>query len=188
VDDFFDFKELRVRQPGKILPGRASFEISDGKKNLLAMARETEGRSVLDKVAQLVPGARVLEVTSPAGEYLFSLDFQGSKWVAYLTDADGAVLGRIKVGGSRRHYNLFDAEGTEIGQAVGDLSVTRFQVKGTSVPPFAEIRKTFAGPLKEAFTSADHYTVKFSQVRVPVLLRTLTVMIPIVLDLAKYDS
>jgi hypothetical protein len=188
VDDFFDFKELRVRQPGKILPGRASFEISDGKKNLLATARETEGRTVLDKITQLVPDARTLELTSPGGEYMFTLDFLGSKWVAELADEEGTLLGKIKIGGSRRHYTLVDAGGNDIGQAVGDLSVTRFQVTGTNVPPFAEIRKTFAGPLKEAFTSADHYTVKFSQVRVPVLLRTLTVMIPIALDLAKYDS
>jgi hypothetical protein len=187
VDDFFDFKELRVRQPGKILPGKARYEIFDNKKNLLAAAMETEPRSVIDKVTQMVPDARLLEVTSPAGEFLFSLDFHGSKWVAHLADADGTVLGRIKVGGSRRHYNLIDAEGEEIGQVVGDLSVTRFQATGTSVPPFAEIRKTFAGPLKEAFTSADHYTIKFSQIRVPVLLKTLTVMVPVVLDLAKYD-
>ena len=188
MDDFFDFKELRVRQPGKILPGRASFEIFDGKRNLLAAARETESRTVLDKIAQLIPDARVLAITSPAGEYMFTLDFMGSKWIAELTDPDGALLGKIRIGGSRRHYTLIDAEGSEIGSAVGDLSVTRFQVKGTSVPPFAEIRKTFAGPLKEAFTSADHYTVKFSAFQAPVLLRTLTVMIPIVLDLAKYDS
>jgi hypothetical protein len=187
VDDFFDFKELRIRQPGKILAGKARYEIFDNKKNLLAAAAETEGRSVTDKVAQLVPDARLLEVTSPAGEYMFSLDFHGSKWVAHLADADGAVLGRIKVGGSRRHYTLIDAEGAEIGQVVGDLSVTRFQATGTSVPPFAEIRKTFAGPLKEAFTSADHYTVKFAAFQAPVLLRTLTIMVPIVLDLAKYD-
>jgi hypothetical protein len=187
VDDFFDFKELRVRQPGKILPGKARYEIFDNKRNLLATAAETEGRSVLDKVAQLVPDARLLEVTSPVGEFMFALDFHGSKWVAHLTDSDGAAVGRIKVGGSRRHYTLIDAQGEEIGKVVGDLSVTRFQATGTSVPPFAEIRKTFAGPLKEAFTSADHYTVKFSAIRVPVLLRTLTVMVPIVLDLAKYD-
>jgi hypothetical protein len=187
VDDFFDFKELRIRQPGKILPGRASFEIFDGKRNLLAAVRETESRTVMDKITQLVPDSRVLEVTSPVGEYMFTLDFRGSKWVAHLSDQDGALLGRIRVGGSRRHYTLIDAEGAEIGQAVGDLSVTKFQVTGTSVPPFAEIRKTFAGPLKEAFTSADHYTVKFSAIQAPVLLRTLTVMVPIVLDLAKYE-
>jgi hypothetical protein len=186
VDDFFDFKELRVRQPGKILPGRACYEIFGDKKNLLATARETQSRTVLDKISQLMPDARVLAVTSPAGEHLFTLDFLGSKWIAELTDPDGTLIGKIRVGGSRRHYTLIDSEGTEIGQAVGDLSVTRFRVTGTNVPPFAEIRKTFAGPLKEAFTSSDHYTVKFSEIRVPVLLRTLTVMVPVILDLARY--
>ncbi|MCW2933760.1 MAG: hypothetical protein JWM19_4722, partial [Actinomycetia bacterium] len=56
---------------------------------------------------------------------------------------------------------------------------------GTNRPPFAEVKKTFAGPVKEALTSSDHYTVKFVLQPRP-LERTLTVLIPIVLDLARY--
>jgi hypothetical protein len=59
-------------------------------------------------------------------------------------------------------------------------------VSGPALPPFAEIRKTFAGPLKEALTSADNYTVKFTRASLPPLVRVLTVMVPVVLDLAKY--
>ena len=57
---------------------------------------------------------------------------------------------------------------------------------GPGLPPFAEIRKTWAGPLKESLTSADNYTVKFTRPAIPPDVRVLTVMVPIVLDLARY--
>ena len=114
-----------------------------------------------------------------------TLSYQGSKWLAQLTDPDDQVIGTIRIAGSRRHYTLMDAEGAEIAQATGDLAVRRFIVTGTNRPPFAEFRKTFAGPIKEALTSSDNYTVKFVLPAKP-LERTLTVMLPIVLDLARY--
>jgi hypothetical protein len=63
VDDPFNFPELRIRRPAKILPRRASYEISGSRKQLPAMATETEGRSVMDKIARLPPENRVLSVT-----------------------------------------------------------------------------------------------------------------------------
>jgi hypothetical protein len=204
VEDFFDFSELRIRQPGKVLPGRASYEISNDRKQLLAVATEIESRTMLDKITKLLPDSRPLAVTSPTGEYLFTLAFESTKWVAELVDPDAAIVGKVKIGGSRRHYTLLDAEGEVLGEATGDLAVRRFtvtapvsstaqvsdraQVPGTAPgnPPFAEVRKTFAGPMKEAFTSSDNYTVKFSATPVPPLTRTLTVMLPIILDLARY--
>jgi hypothetical protein len=185
VEDPFNFAELQVRQPTKILPGRARYEIFGDRKQLVAIATETEGRSVLDKIARLLPDTRVLMVTTAAGEPMMTVAYHGAKWLAEVTDPDDALVGKIRIGGSRRHYTLLDAEGTEIGKAVGDLAVKRFTVTGTNRPPFAEVKKTFAGPVKEAFTSADHYTVKFALPPRP-LERTLTVLIPIVLDLARY--
>jgi hypothetical protein len=186
VQSLFDSSELRVRQPGKLLPGRASYEISGDRRRLLAVATEVEARTVLDKITKLVPEARTLAVTSPAGEYLFTLSFQSAKFVSELADPDGALLGTVKIAGSRRHYTLLDAEGEVLGEATGDLAVRRFTVMAPGHPPFAEVRKTFAGPVKEAFTSSDNYTVKFAATPVPPLARTLTVMIPIILDLARY--
>jgi hypothetical protein len=50
---------------------------------------------------------------------------------------------------------------------------------------FARVRKTWAGLTKEMLTSSDHYTVEFTgPVSQPA--RTLTVMMPIVLDLTLY--
>ena len=185
MDDFFDFKELRVRQPGKILPGRASYEIFGGRKELVAVATEVEGRSVLDKITRLLPDTRVLMITTAAGEPLLTMAYQGAKWLVEVTDSDDSLVGKIRIGGTRRHYTLLDAEDAEIAKAVGDLAVRRFTVTGTNRPPFAEVKKTFAGPVKEAFTSSDHYTVKFALQPRP-LERILTVLIPIVVDLARY--
>jgi hypothetical protein len=114
-----------------------------------------------------------------------TLAFHASNWLAELIDPDDNIIGKIRVGGSRRHYTLLDPSDAEVAQAVGDLAVKRFTVTGTNRPPFAEVRKTFAGPIKEALTSADNYTVKFVLASSP-LERTLTVMVPIVLDLARY--
>lgn len=186
MQSLFDSPELRVRQPGKLMPGRASYEISDDRKQLLAVATEIEARTMLDKITKLMPDTRALAVTSPEGEYLFTLSFQAGKWVAELTDPDGTLLGTVKIGANRRHYTLVDAEGAVLGEVAGDLAVRRFTVTAPGNPPFAEVRKTFAGPVKEAFTSSDNYTVKFAGTTVSPLARTLTVMVPIVVDLARY--
>ncbi len=185
MEDLFNYAELQIRQPVKILPGRASYQIFGDRRQLVAVATEVEGRTVRDKITRLLPDVRELMVTTAAGEPMMTLSYQGTKWVAEVTDSDDRLIGRIRIGGSRRHYTLLDAEDTEIARAVGDLAVRRFTVTGTNRPPFAEVKKTFAGPVKEALTSSDHYTVKFALQPRP-LERTLTVLIPIVLDLARY--
>jgi len=186
VQSLFESPEVRVRQPGKLLPGRASYEISDDRKQLLAVATEVEARTMLDKITKLMPDTRALAVTSPDGEHLCTLTFTAAKWVAELADPDGTLAGTVTIGANRRHYTLLDAEGTVIGEVAGDLAVRRFTVTAPGHPPFAEVRKTFAGPVKETFTSSDNYTVKFAATTVPPLTRTLTVMVPIVVDLARY--
>ncbi len=186
VDNLFGFDEIRVRQPGRLLAGRASFEIFGDDKTLLATAVETEGRSTFAKITKLVPHTRALDVMNEAGEPLFALILESSEWVADLFDADEKLIGKIRIAGNRREYTLVDAADQVVGKAVGDLAVKRFTVSGPGLPPFAEIRKTWAGPLKESLTSADNYTVKFTRAQVPPLVRVLTVMVPVVLDLAKY--
>jgi hypothetical protein len=185
VEDAFNYAELQVRQPVKILPGRASYQIFGGRKELVAVATEVEGRSVLDKIGRLLPDTRVLMVTTAAGDPLMTVAYHGAKWLVEVTDSDDGMVGKIRIAGSRRHYTLLDAEDEEIGRVTGDLAVRRFTVTGTNRPPFAEVKKTFAGPVKEALTSSDHYTVKFVLPPRP-LERTLTVLIPIVVDLARY--
>ena len=186
MDNLFGFEEIRVRQPGKLLAGRASFEIFGDGKTLLATALETEGRSAFAKITKLMPHTRLLELRTEAGEPLFALTLENKEWAATLLDPDDNLVGKIRIAGNRREYTLVNAQDEVLGKAVGDLGVKRFTVSGPGVPPFAEIRKTYAGPLKESLTSADNYTVKFTRSAIPPVVRVLTVMVPIVLDLAKY--
>ena len=183
--DPFDFQELRIRQPGKVMPGRASYEIFDRKRNLLAVAAETERRSRMDTIAGLVPGTRVLAVRTEAGEPLFTLIKRDKEWRAELTGPDGELIGRIAIGDTRRDYTLIDHEDQVAGQAVGDLAVKQFAVTGANGERYGQIRKTWAGLGKELFTDADHYTVTFTG-PVPSRVRTLIVMVPIVLDMSRY--
>lgn len=184
-ENLFGYSEIRVRQPAKLLAGRAAFEISSG-KTLLATVRETEGRSVFAKITKMIPHTRALDVMTEAGEPLFALVLENQEFAASLIDPDEQLIGKIRIGYSRREYTLVDASDQVVASAVGDLAVKRFSVSGPALPPFAEIRKTFAGPLKESLTSADNYTVKFTRSQLPPLVRVLTVMVPVVLDLVKY--
>ena len=187
VADHFAFRELRIRQPGRLLPGRATYEIFDADKNLLAIAAETESRGVLQSVIGMVPGTRVLAVRTPAGEPVLTLVRQDSDgdWLAALTDPDGNPIGKIRIEFSRRHYTLLDEQGQVAGQAVGDLGASKFAVTGAEGERFAQIRKTWAGLGKELLTKSDHYTVTFTG-PVPEHIRTMIVMVPIVLDMTRH--
>ena len=187
VDDPFAFRELRIRQPGKVLPGRARYEIFDPDKNLIAVAAETESRGMLQTVIGLVPGTRVLPVRTPSGEPLLTLIRQDSEndWLAALTDPDGKLIGKIRIEFSRRHYTLLDDQGQVAGRAVGDLGATQFAVTGAEGERYAQIRKTWAGLGKELLTKSDHYTVTFTGPVSP-SIRTMIVMVPIVLDMSRH--
>jgi hypothetical protein len=187
VADHFAFRELRIRQPGKVLPGRARYEIFDPDKKLLAVATETESRGVLQTMMGLVPGTRVLAVRTPAGEPILTLVRQDSEnnWLAALTDPDGKPIGKIRIEFSRRHYTLLDDQGQVAGQATGDLGATQFSVTGAEGERYAQIRKTWAGLGKELLTSSDHYTVTFTGPVSP-SVRTMIVMVPIVLDMTRH--
>jgi len=185
--DHFAFRELRIRQPGKVLPGRARYEIFDPDKHLLAVAAETESRGVLNTMIGLVPGKRVLTVRTPGGDPLLTLVRQDSEtdWLAALTDPDGTLIGQIRIEFSRRHYTLLDEQGQVVGRAAGDLGATQFAVTGAEGERYAQIRKTWAGLGKELLTSSDHYTVTFTG-PVSEKIRTLIVMVPIVLDMTRH--
>jgi hypothetical protein len=185
MEDPFAVKELRIRQPARMLPGRARFDIFDGSKNLLAVAAETEPRSAMQTMASLVPRTRVLAVRSADGEPLLTLVKRDEDWVADVTDPGGQLIGRIQIGETRRHYTLLDETDQVAGQAVGDLAVKQFTISGPDGERFARLRKTWAGIGKELLTSSDHYAVTFTGPVSP-RVRTLVVMVPIVLDMVKY--
>ena len=187
MEDPFAVKELRIRQPARMLPGRARYDIFDQSKNLLAVAAETESRGVLNTVIGLVPGTRVLAVRTPGGDPVLTLVRQDSEndWLAAVTEPDGTLIGKIRIEFSRRHYTLLDDQGQVAGQAVGDLGASKFAVTGAEGERFAQIRKTWAGLGKELLTKSDHYTVTFTG-PVPPNIRTMIVMVPIVLDMTRH--
>lgn len=185
MEDPFDFREIHVRQPAKLIGGQATYEIFDTGRHLLAVAAEAEGRSRLQALTGLVPGTRVLGVRTAAGEPLMTLVKRDSDWAADLTDPAGQPIGRIRIGDTRRTYTLLDSRGQVLGEAAADLAVKHFFVTGAGGARIGEVRKTWAGLRKELLTSSDHYTVTFAG-SPPGPVRVLTVMMTIVLDLARY--
>ncbi len=185
MEDPFAVKELRIRQPARMLPGRARYDIFDPGKRLLAVAAETEPRSALQAMAALVPRTRVLQVRSADGAPMLTLVKRDAEWLTDVKDPDGQLIGRIQTGETRRHYTLLDEADQVAGQAVGDLAVKKFAITGPEGERFARLRKTWAGLGKELLTSSDHYTVTFTG-PMPPRIRTLVAMVPIVLDLARH--
>lgn len=185
MEDPFDFQMLRIQQPGKLLPNRASYEIFNAQRQLLATATETEGHTLRKVLSKSMPDTRVLAVTTAANKPVLHLIKQDSEWITELRDPAGELIGRIRTAGTRRHYTLLDAKDETLGKAVGDLALKHFSVTGAAGGEFARVSKTWAGLTKEMLTSSDNYKVEFTA---PVSLpsRTLTVMMPIVLDLTRY--
>jgi hypothetical protein len=184
MEDPFAVKELRIRQPARMLPGRARYDLFEG-RNLIAVATENEPRSALQTMASLVPRTRVISVRSAVGEPVLTMVKRDDDWVADITDPDDQLVGRIQIGETRRHYTLLDEADQVAGQAVGDLAVKQFTITGPDGERLARLRKTWAGLGKELLTSSDHYTVTFTG-PMPPRTRLLVVMVPIVLDMTRH--
>ncbi len=185
MEDPFAVKELRIRQPARMLPGRARYDIFDTGKKLLAVVAETEPRSAMQTMASLVPRTRILGVMSASGAAMLTLVKRDDDWLTDLIDPEGQLIGRIQIGETRRHYTLLDENDQIAGQAVGDLAVKQFTVSGPEGERFARVRKTWAGLGKELLTSSDHYTVTFTG-PMPPRVRTMVVMVPVILDMARH--
>lgn len=185
VEDLFDFDVLSVQQPAGLLPDRANYEIFDHRHTLLASAIETEGHARLKLLGKIPPDTRVLAVTTAQGEPLFSLVKHTSEWHTEFRAPDGALVGTIKASATRRNYTLVDADSRIVAQVTGDLGMKHFSAADETGRRYALVRKTWAGLTKEMFTPSDHYKVEFSG-SVSSYTRTLTVMMPIVLDLTLY--
>jgi Scramblase len=185
VGDLFDVPALRIRQPGKLLADRANYEIFDADRELLATVAETEGHTRLELLSKSMPDTRVFAVTTASGEPVLSLIKQASEWTTELRGAAGELIGRIHTGDTRRTYTLLDGQDQTVGRVTGDLALKHFSVTGITGGPVARVRKTWAGLTKEMLTPSDRYLVEFTgPVSQPA--RTLTAMMPIVLDLTVY--
>jgi hypothetical protein len=97
VEDPFDFRALRIRQPGKLLPNRANYEIFNADRQLLATATETEGRTRLKLPGKQAPGTRAIAVTTTAGEPVGFLINQSSEWITEFRDPGGELIGSVNL-------------------------------------------------------------------------------------------
>ena len=186
MDNLFGFPSLRIQQPGKLLPTRASYEIFNGDRQLLATAVEAESRSRVKLLPQGVPVTRMLTVTTAGGATALTLTTHTREHLTELAGPGGESLGQIRGRYTNRHYTLVDEQRQTVGKVVGDLGLKHFSVTDPAGAEFARIRKTFAGFTKEMLTPSDHYKVDFAgSVTQPA--RILTVMIAIVLDLTLYE-
>jgi hypothetical protein len=184
--DLSAFQAVRVEQPGKLFADRASYRILSDRRELIAVASEVEAQGRLKVLRESVRDIRSFAVTTADGVQVMSLVRRVSEWNTDIQDPGGELIGRIRTEASRRHYTLLDAADRTLGQATGDLGLKRFAVTGPNGGTFARVRKRWAGLRKEMLTSADHYKVEFIG-PVPALARTLTVMVPIVIDLTSYE-
>jgi hypothetical protein len=185
VDHPFDFPALRIQQPGKLLPNRASYEIFNDQRQLLAIATESEAHTRLKLLSKSMPDARVLAVTTVAGDPVLTLIKHARERITELQRPGGGLAGRIQATHTTRHYTLIDDQEQTVGKVVGDLALKHFSVTGTGGSEFARVRKTWAGLTKEMLTPLDHYKVEFTAPVSPPA-RTLTAMMAIVLDLTLY--
>jgi len=182
-DDPFDFQALRILQPGRWLPTRASYEIFNEERKLLAIVTEIEAHARLNLLNKPMPDARVLAVTTAANEPVLTLIKHHRERVTELHTPEGELAGRIRATHTTRHYTLLDEQDQTVGKVVGDLALKNFSVTDED-GEFARLRKTWAGA-KDVLTPSDHYRVEFTGPASP-QARLLTVMTAIVLDLTLY--
>ena len=168
-----------------MLANRANYEIYSADRQLLAIVTETDAHTRMELMSKQMPDTRMFQVATPAGEPMLTLIKQAREWITDLRGPAGELMGRIRTGGTRRTYTLLDGQDNVVGEVIGDLALKRFIVTSSAGGTFARVRKTWAGLAKEALTASDHYKVEFtSHASQPA--RTLTVMMPVLLDLTLY--
>lgn len=187
MEDPFAVTQLRIRQPARVLPGRARFDYFGPDKKRVAVAEETSARSALQAVGTLVPRTRAFEVRTGDGDPLLTLVKRDEGGITEVRDVSGQLVGKIKTGDTHRTYTLLDETDQVIGAAVGNLAMKRFSIGGPNGERLAQLRKTWAGFAKELLTSADHYTITYTGPMTP-QVRTLIAIVPIILDLAQYGA
>lgn len=187
MEDPFDFQALWVMQPGHLPASRAKYQIFSGDRELLANAADTVRRSRLPDSLKSIRDASVLEIVTATGAPLLTMTMLNTEWRTELRNPEGELFGEIRMGDTRRQYTLLDESGETLARVVGDLGLKKFSVADASGSNLALVRKTRAGLFKEMLTSNDHYKIEFIGPVVAQPLRTLTAMVPIVLDLVLYE-
>lgn len=189
MEDPFDFQALWVVQPGQLPASRARYQVLTGKKGeLLANAADTERRGWVPEFLKHVPHATVLAVDTPGGTPILTMTMRHTQWTTEFRDPDGKLFGTIRMGDSRRQYDILDEDGQKLAKVVGDLGLKTFSVANASKSKVAVVRKTNAGLFKEMMTQNDHYKVEFIGPVPAPPLRTFITMVPVIIDLIIYEK
>lgn len=191
MTDIFDFPTLRVEQPRKVVQTQTQYNILDSAGRLLAIAADTAPRSRAKAVRAALPGnvlagPRTLLVRDPDETPLLIIDAQENKRMTLVHDPQGELIGSIRAERTTRHYSLLSADGSRLGEVIGDLGLRKFEVRAAG-RRVAQVSKKWAGLRAEVFTTADRYSIEFVEDENG-LLRTLIVVSTIVIDLTLHES
>lgn len=140
------------------------YAISDESGRQLYLAAEEAGSMLLRwflkalrpfTIAVLTEGGQVvLQVTRPFRFYFHRVEIVGAQG-----ESLGAIERRFSI--LRRIYSVFDGSGQEVFQLFGPiLRPWTFQIRRDDVK-YGVITKEWSGLLKEGFTDADNFGVKF---------------------------
>jgi uncharacterized protein YxjI len=160
-----------VRQKAKIVEMTNEYAILDEDGIQVGTVRQ-EGQSKLKKLVRLVAdvdqflthrlavydadGSKVLELVRPAKVLKSTLQ---------VNDGSGAARGRIvqrNVVG-KKHFALEDANGRGVGTIDAEnWRAWDFAIHDEQGLEAARITKSWAGALREVFTTADHYLVRIT--------------------------
>jgi uncharacterized protein YxjI len=154
--NFFRFENAyKVYDAEGIQIGVIAQKLSAGAKML---------RLLLNNAKAMMPFA--LEIRDMQDEKLVTIRRGWTFWTSKiaLEDANGIVIGRIKQKFRlfRPTFNIFDADGQQIGSITGDWKAWNFGITDNEGASIGKITKKWAGAMKEIFTSADKYNVSIA--------------------------
>src|SRR5262249_14347061 len=136
VDDPFDFQALRVHQPGRFLPNRASYEIFNEQRQLLAIATETGAHTRINFPSKPLPDPPRAAAPRATTRRAAGLTSPRRGPHAAPPPPEGGGAAPPPPPPTTRHYTLIDGQGETVGKVVGDLALKHFIVTGAQGAEF----------------------------------------------------
>jgi uncharacterized protein YxjI len=162
---------LVINQKAKLIELSGEFRILDEEGNQIGVIRE-EGQSKAKKLLRMVSN-----IDSVMTHRLSVFDSTGAKVVQFVrprailkstvevSDGSGRLIGRMKQKNllGKRRFGLEDANGNDIGSINSEnWRAWNFSIQDASEHEVGRITKSWAGVLKEAFTTADNYVLQIT--------------------------
>lgn len=193
MNDLFSSPVLRVEQPRRLPAAKSQYKVFDGQGALLAKASERDVPLRRQAARALFGDAddrRTVYVEDPRGDQLLVLEkpktarFPEGTWVS---TADGALIGSLRMDRWRFRYQLLDMAERPIGRLEGNRSARKFKVLDWQGTHVAQLDKKWKGAATEVLTTADRYALDIFH-PLPDPLRILVAAAPIAVDLMLYEG